>query len=540
MQDLALQQDGRMDPRRVRLCLAAIVLAALTLRCFNAMAQSRTVDRDTASFLYQAKSLVEGDVHRWFAVHTKPPVYSGLIAAGWKLGLDPILAARLIALVAGLLVLHPAWLLMRRCGPAAPALVGLAILALMKEPMRCSGRCIADTTYAAIMMYGVYFFIVRGLADAKLWAFGLAGAFGGLAYLTRTEGLMLLPLGLLMLAAGAIRRKLPRRTALLGALAMLVVCLAIVSVHVAMVSMEEGRFTLRRNMGQFMLYSAGATHEVIPSAGKGPTALEVFASHGMSMASSWLANLWGYLSSNITRCGGYATGAFLLAGLAAFGRKLWRWQVCQLGLGFFALSLGVLSLVEPHTRMLLGTISLTGFLMGAGLFWLNRQADKLNLPGKGRPGSEMVIPGIAIVAVLAISAVSIIKFDSYKDSQFHRAAVIIAADSEARKMPAPRVASSESIIAWYARGEPVTFSDNWTLTTDHLREFVERQKVDFLVLNAKELRNAGLDDQEMSSLPVFLKLLGKAPAFLKIIGEAPSDPRSKDTTKLFVFRVQAE
>jgi len=107
-------------------------------------------------------------------------------------------------------------------------------------------------------------------------------------------------------------------------------------------------------------------------------------------------------------------------------------------------------------------------------------------------------------------------------------------------MPAPRVASSESIIAWYARGEPVTFSDNWTLTTDHLREFVERQKVDFLVLNAKELRNAGLDDQEMSSLPVFLKLLGKAPAFLKIIGEAPSDPRSKDTTKLFVFRVQAE
>ncbi len=519
-----------MHPRRVRVWLAVIVLAALGLRCFNTLARTETVDSDTASFLYQAKSLVEGDAHRWFAVHTKPPVYSGLIAAGWKLGLDPILAGRLVALIAGLLVLHPTWLLLRRCGPAGPALVGLAILALMKEPLRCSGRCIADTTYAAIMMYGLYFFIVRGLIDAKLWAFPLAGALGGLAYLTRTEGLMLLPLGLLMLAAGAIRRKLPRPAALLGGGAMLVVCLAIVSVHVAMVSAEEGRFTLRRNMGQFMLYSAGATHEVIPSAGKGPTALEVFASHGLSMAGSWVANLWGYLSSNIARCGGYATGAFLLAGLAAFGRRLWRWQPCQLGLGFFALSLCVLSIIEPHTRMLLATIPLTGFLMGAGVFWIHRQVDKLNLPGKGKPGSEMVIPGIAIGAVLAISVASVIKFDSYKDSQFHAAASIVAANNQAQGEPAARVASSESIIAWHASGEPVTFSDNWTLTTDQLREFVERQEVDFLVLNVGELPNAGLDAKDIRNVP----------AFLKIIGEAYSDPRSEDTEHLLVYRVQAE
>ena len=530
MLEPTLQQDGPVSLRRVRVWLAVIVLAALTLRCFNTLARTETVDRDTASFLYQAKSLVEGDVHRWFAVHTKPPVYSGLIALIWKLGLDPILAARCISLIAGLLVLHPTWLLLRRCGPAAPALVGLAILALMKEPMRCSGRCISDTTYATIMMYGAYFFIVRGLVDAKLWAFPLAGALGGLAYLTRTEGLMLLPLGLLMLAAGAIRRKLPRRMALLGALAMLVVCLAIVSVHVALVSMEEGRFTLRRNMGQFMLYSAGQTHEATSSAGRGPTALEVFISHSPAMAASWLANLWGYLSSNIARCGGYVTGVFLLAGLAAFGRRLWRWQPCQLGLGFFVLSLCVLSIIEPHTRMLLGTISLTGFLMGAGLFWINRQADKLDLPGKGKPGSEIVTPGIAIVAVLAISVASIVKFDSHEDSQFHEAAGIVAAAGKAQGIPSPRVASSEAIIAWYAHGEIVPLSDNWTLTTDQLREFVEQKKVDYLVLNVNHLKRAGLDARDIRN----------APDFLEIIGKASSDPRSEDAEHLLVYRVQAE
>jgi len=529
MADLTLQQDGQIDPRRVRIWLAVIVLAALALRCFNTLARSETIERDTASFLYQAKSLVAGDVYGWFAIHKKPPVYSALIAAGWKLGLDPISAARLVALVAGLLVLHPTWLLIRRSGPMGAGLVGLAILALMKEPMRTSGRCIADTTYAAIMMYGVYFFIVRGLIDAKLWAFALAGAFAGLAYLTRTEGLMLLPLGLLLLAAGAIRRKLPRRTALLGGLAMLAVCLAIMSVHVAMVSAAEGRFTLRRNMGQFMLYSIGATDEVIPSAGKGPTPLEVFTAHGMAMAGSWLKTLWRYLSSYIARCGGYVTGAFLIAGLAAFGRRLWRWRPCQLGLGLFALSVCVLSVIKPHTRMLLATIPLTGFLMGEGVFWINRQVDKLNLPGKGRPGSEMVIPAIAIGAVLAVSVASVIKFDSHKQSQFHGAAAIVSANSLAESEPAPRVAATEPAIAWYARGELVAFSDNWTLTTDQLREFVERRKVDYLVLKVSELPNAGLGGLGGRS----------APAFLKLLGEARGDPSSKDAENLLVYRVDA-
>ncbi len=529
MQELTTHTDGPTDLRRIRIWLAVIVLAALALRCFGAMVQSRVVDRDTPSFLYQAESLVEGNVHKWFAVHKKPPVYSGLIAAGWALGLDPILAARLIAVIAGLVVLHPTWLLLRRCGPAGAALVGLAILALMKEPMRCSGRCIADTTYAAIMMYGLYFLIVGGLVDAKIRAFALAGAFGGLAYLTRTEGLMLLPLGLLLIAAGAIRRKLPRRVALLGALALLAVGLAIVSVHVGMVSAEEGRFTLRRNMGQFMLYSAGATDEVIPSAGKGPTALEALATHGLSMAGSWVGNLWGYLSNNIARCGGYATGAFLLAGLIAFGRRLWRWAPCQLGLGFFVLSLGVLSLVEPHTRMLLGTIGLTGLLMGAGVFWIHDRIDRLNLPGKGKRGSELVVPGIAIVAVVAISTASIIKFDSHKDSQLHAAAKVIAAAGEARGAARPRVASSEPAISWHAGGESVTFSDNWTLSAEQLRKFVRKENVDYLVLNVRELENAGLDAKDIDNVP----------GFLKFVGEARSDPRSEDDEHLLVYRVRA-
>ena len=531
MREPTLHDDSPMEPRRVRMLLAVIVLAALALRCFNTLAHWDVIERDTGSFLYQAKSLIEGDAYRWFAVHTKPPLYSALIAAGWKMGLDPIVAGRLVALLAGLLVLHPAWLLLKRCGPAGPALVGLAILALMKEPVQASGRCISDTTYAAIMTYGLYFFLVRGLIDERLWAFPLAGALVGLAYLTRTEGLMLLPIGLFVVAVGGIARKLPRRTALLGGLAMLAVGLAIISVHVAMVSAAEGRFTIRRNMGQFMLYSIGATQEVTPSAGKGPVPLEVLTAHGLAMARSWLNGLWHYLSSYIARAGGYVTGAFLIAGLAAYGRRLWRWRPCQLGLGVFFLFLCGLSVIKPHTRMLLGVLSLTGYLMGAGVFWIHRQVDKLNLPGKGRPGSEMVIPGIAIAGVLAISVASVIKFDRYQDSAISRAASIVVANSRSQEPPVamPRVATGEAAIAWYANGEVVPFSDNWKLTVGQLRELLLQKKVDFFVLDASKLFAAGLDKKAIDS----------PPAFLKLVGEAHRDPRSKDKAHLLVYRVLA-
>ncbi len=532
MQDLTSQEGRHDNPRRVRMWLAVIVLAALALRCFNTLAHSDVVDRDTGSFLFQAKSLVEGDVYRWFAVHTKPPLYSALIAAGWKLGLDPIGAGRLVALLAGMLVLHPAWLLLKRCGPAGPALVGLAILALMREPVQTSGRCISDTTYAAIMTYGLYFLIVRGLIDARRWAFPLAGVLVGLAYLARTEGLMMLPFGLLVLVGGAIARKLPRRTALLGGLAMLAASLAIISVHVAMISVAEGRFTIRRNMGQFMLYSIGESREVIASVGKGPTPLEVVTNHGLALALGWLNSLWLYLSAYVARCGGYVTGAFLIAGLAAFWGRLRRWQPCQLGLGFFVLSLCGLSFIKPHTRMLLGTISLTGYLMGAGVFWINQQVDKLNLPGKGRAGSEMVVPGLAIAAVLAVSVASVIKFDSYQESALKNAAAVVVAASSSQNPPisAPRVAAGEAAIAWYAKGEPVAFSDNWKLTVEQLRRLLLQKKADFLVLFDREIPAAGLEGKDIQN----------PTGFLKLVGEARSDPRSKDKERLLIYRVQAQ
>jgi hypothetical protein len=298
-----------------------------------------------------------------------------------------------------------------------------------------------------------------------------------------------------------------------------------------MVSLAEGRFTLRRNMGQFMLYSIGATHEVIPSAGKGPTPLEVMTGHGLAMATSWLNSLWHYLSSYVARSGGYVTGAFLITGLLAYGRRLWRWQPCQLGLGLFVLFLCGLSVIKPHTRMLLGVLSLTGYLMGVGVFWIHRQADKLNLPGKGRAGSEMVIPGIAIAGVLAASVASVIKYDRYQDSAISAAAAIVVENnkSQAPGAAGPCVATSEAAIAWYAKGVPVTVSDNWTLTVQQLHELLLQKKADFLVLNVRELAAVGLDDKDVQNCPRFLRL----------VGEARSDPRSKDKERMLVYRVRA-
>lgn len=526
MQNPLEQDEGRLSPGRVRALLLTILLAAGAVRGLTAYVVAQTIDSDTASFLYQAQTLVKGDAHGWFAIHHKPPLYSGLIAAGWQLGLGPIQAARIISLFAGLMILHPAWLLLRRSGPTPAAVTGLAILAMMPEPVATSARCLSDATYAAILTYGLYFLVLPGLTDGRVWAFAAAGLLSGLAFLTRTEGLMLTGIGLLLLLVGLIARKVPWRKALAGGLLLTATCAVPVVPYVAMVSQAEGRLTIRRNMGQFMAYSAGATAEAIPSEGKGPSEVEALTDNAGSLALNWAKNLGKYTYSYVPRCGGYVTGLFLLAGLAALGRRLFRWSPCQIGLWAFVLSLCVLSLIGPNTRHLLGTISLTGMLMGVGVMWLHRQADKLRLPGRTSLWAPTAIPLIAIIAVTGVTVAKTLRYDAHREVGLRQAAAIIAqqaGDSDR----GPVVATSEPAVAWFAGGELAAFSEKWSLSANQLREFLRDNKVEYLVLEKAELAAAGLDDR--SAL--------YPPEFLHLVGQALGDPRSRTRSHLFVYRV---
>ncbi|MCJ7543810.1 MAG: hypothetical protein MUP47_04465 [Phycisphaerae bacterium] len=88
---------------RGRLVLLAIVLVALGLRCWSVYAQGTAFDRDATMFFQQADDLARGNVYSWFAVHRKPPVYSGLLGLGMVMGLSPVAAGRAVSVLAALL-----------------------------------------------------------------------------------------------------------------------------------------------------------------------------------------------------------------------------------------------------------------------------------------------------------------------------------------------------------------------------------------------------------------------------------------------------
>jgi 4-amino-4-deoxy-L-arabinose transferase-like glycosyltransferase len=513
---------------RGRLVLLAIVLVALGIRCWSVYAQGTAFDRDATLFFGQAQDLARGNVYSWFTAHRKPPVYSGLLALGMVMGLSPVAAGRAVSVLAGVLVLHPAWLILRRCGPRSTALLALALVALLKEPIQVSSRCISDSTYAVIALYALYFLLARGLIDGRLPGFACAGALVGLAYLARTEGIALLVPGAVLILAGMIGGRLRPRVALLGGGLLLLVALAVVSSHVVAVSLKEGQFTVRRNVGQFILYSLGVAASKVPLEGQGASPTGELVWNVGGMAWSWTRHLLDYLSDKLPRAGGYASAVFLGAGLAADRRQLWRWGVWQLGLAVALLTLLILSLVEPHTRYLMGLIALTGWTMARGSEGIVDAVRRVSPWARRSPDWLRVAAAWAAVAIVGgISVASVAREDRYREREFLGGAELIRAHAPPGRTP--RVATTESPVAYHARGDAIELNTKWVLTEEELGDLLTREKADFLVIRPDELK-------AMCS-PIDP---ARPPAFLRLIGKIPSDVRSRKTRSILVCQVASE
>ncbi len=510
--------------RAQRLCLWGIVLTALAVRGLNVTMHGIAVDDDTAAFLAQARSLLDGDVYGWFAVHTKPPLYSALVAVPAAAGFSLVASARLVSLLAGLLLLHPAWLILRRCGDRWTALLALALVAVMKVEVMLSGRCISDTVYGVLTLYALYFFLARGLLDGRVRAFAAAGGLVGLAYLCRTEGLTFVPLLALIGLVGCLRKKLPARTGAAGLAVFLAVSLGLLAAHVGTVSFEEGRFTIRRNMGHFMLRSAGLA-ESGARAADAPGAVETFLDNPGALPASWVRHLWRYLHNEALRATGYVGPALLLIGLWADRRSLLRWALWPLGLLVFLGVLAVLCLIEPHVRFLIGVIVLTAWPTARGAEEIARgliRANPLRLRRTAwvRPAAA----GIVIAGMAAPSVVSSLELDRYEDRDLPVAAEVVRRRAEGGEPP--RIAATHPILAFYAGGEIVRLDSEWRLSAEELRKRLADGRADFLVLS-----RTALADMCPEAAPE------NPPKFLALVGTARSDPRAKRPREMLVFRV---
>jgi 4-amino-4-deoxy-L-arabinose transferase-like glycosyltransferase len=167
------------------LAACAILLLALGLR--HQGLTDYSVEWDFSGYSLRAESL--SDV---FSVNPRTPFgYPLALWAVTRLSGDVFISGKIVAGLSTLVVLGLVYLLGRRLFNAYVAL--LAVLALLVTPVFAEHTMLVATDMPALacLLASIYVLIASG--GKSWWRVALAGVFGGMSYLVRPSGLLLVP-----------------------------------------------------------------------------------------------------------------------------------------------------------------------------------------------------------------------------------------------------------------------------------------------------------------------------------------------------------
>jgi hypothetical protein len=295
----------------------------------------------------------------------------------------------------------PAWRILRRLGDKRVGLAGLGFVAVMPLMVSLSARQLSDTFYAVLFLYTLDFFLT-GLLDRKLPRLVLAGILAGIGFLTRSEALMWIPICCVLLTIGALGRRLTWRFALAGAAGFVVPAIILATPFVALLSKAEGRFTVRRNAGQFLAFSAGLERKNFVTTGPTRSETEMVSRHFGRVAAVWPGFFARYLYDMTSRAMGYIGAAFLVIGLIVCRRLLLRWGPLPLALLVYLLGVAQLSVFRPHSRLLVGLIVPLTWVMGAGAVAIARGIVRWNPARMAKPEKAFgwIVTGLLLTVLV--------------------------------------------------------------------------------------------------------------------------------------------
>ena len=195
------------DPTVARKRLALIVVLAVLVRI---LAWSGTVQMasDGPDSLWQAQRLQAGDIAGALS-HPDPPLYALAIVAASFLTGQLVLAAVLVSIVSGVLIVFAVHGLARLALPGRRDVAcGAATLAAIYTPVViASGNVTSDGLLLALFLIALrLLFAAEQSGRLSLRLFGV-GVFVGLAWLTRAEAAALLLPVVAWLVAGLVRRE---------------------------------------------------------------------------------------------------------------------------------------------------------------------------------------------------------------------------------------------------------------------------------------------------------------------------------------------
>jgi 4-amino-4-deoxy-L-arabinose transferase-like glycosyltransferase len=325
------------------------------------------------------------------------PAYPTLLAGlGWLTG-DFVRAGILISALSGAAVVGLTFALLRRLEPGMPALAATSLTAANAVFFMYSYKVGTDMFFVALGMACLYW-LLRG--DLLHWLdLILAGVFGGIAYLTRYNGIFLLVMVPLLVWINPWRLDIRRRW--LSGLVFLAVFFAVIAPWGLHCLQQTGRFFYSLNYRNVALevYENGKwadsdaiRYRWIHDGGNVDSLWEVIRSRPAGFLFRVASNLWDHVRLNLVQLTGWLVG--ILAGLGVIAgfmdRPGPRTRLLLLGGGTY---LAVLGLIHYEVRYSLFLVPWYGLLAGLAL------AEKSG--PFGHAGWRKIAPWLLMAAVAA-------------------------------------------------------------------------------------------------------------------------------------------
>jgi 4-amino-4-deoxy-L-arabinose transferase-like glycosyltransferase len=173
---------------RVLVLLLAIIALALVLRTARYAIEHR-LDKDSVGYIYMAEKIVKGDISGAIYMNPRiPPLYISLLALGEYSGIGAEASGVIVSILAGTLLLIPVFLVSRKIFGDNAGLVSAFLVATHPYLIRLSTEVLRDSLFLFLVFSAIAFAVcaAENPGISRKWYF--AGAFAGLAAMTRSEG----------------------------------------------------------------------------------------------------------------------------------------------------------------------------------------------------------------------------------------------------------------------------------------------------------------------------------------------------------------
>ncbi|MDH4202018.1 MAG: glycosyltransferase family 39 protein [Phycisphaerae bacterium] len=523
--------------------LLTIILGALAIRIWLVFTNGYGCRPDTFSFLTQAHDLVNGHWDRWFYINTKPPVYSFLLAGGIKSGLNEMVFSKCISIFMSIVFLHPAWLILGRLTKGPARVLALAVTAFCLIVVEISTRMTSDITYAVVLMYSLYFALYKGLLDQKTKGFIIGGVLLGIAFLTRSEAIIYLPLVTIFAVWGAIRNRIAWKTAA-KSLLYPTIAVIVLAPQVTLLCRYEGRFLLRRNAGNLIAESINKAQINLPTvaesvstkANDDTSKLRQLSTAVYRMIVTVAVNSSDYITDKIPTAVGYVPALFLIIGLIACGKKSFQFSPESITLLSFVWTLVVLSPIEAHSRFLIGVLPIIAAPIATGIIILSAKLLQ-NKPAEFsdkqlEKSSIRLVIIFFILGVIGPTAARVATRNPYDGTEIIATGKVFAEiiknnPSDQSKIILTNVGESSRLK--YITGMPmVLLHEKKAYTAQEIEDIlIEHQATKFLVITERSRKSIFPD------FPVLSK-------WAKHLETCQTHPKSKKPERVYIFQIYSE